>query len=252
MKKVFYLLVILPLVIISCRKSPDPPIAEFTMEVTGDPEVGKEVRFINNSSNAVSYEWDFGDGYSSTDSDPVYTYNSTGSFVVTLTAVGEDGDEDQAELKVVVLIPTLLVIEVRDIDDETIVYTNASVLLYESLSDWEDGDPANSLIEGFTDDNGITVFANLDPYVYYVDALSGDYNNWILGLDFIRTPEVMPHQINWFVAWIEFNPQTKGLSRGTPRLVPKSVEKIPPMIVNKRYTGTENWKELYDLRAVKK
>lgn len=251
MKKIFYLLAILPLVILSCRKSPAPPIAEFTMEVTGDPEVGKEVRFVNNSRNAVSYDWEFGDGYGASEENPVYTYNSTGTFTVTLTARGEDGDEDQAELTIDVLIPTLLVVEVRDIDNETLVVTNASVLLYESLSDWEAADPAKSLIEGFTDKNGIAVFANLEPYVYYTDVLGGDYNNWMLGLDFIRTPEVMPHQINWFVAWVEINPQKSGLARGIQRIAPKAMVRMPEPPVNSKYSGTDAWKELYQMRTKK-
>jgi PKD repeat protein len=252
MKKLIYLLIILPLLLISCNKSPDPPIAEFTMEVTGDPEVGKELRFINNSSNAVSFDWDFGDGYGSDEDEPDYTYNSTGTFTVTLTATGEDGDEDKAELVINVFVPTLLVVEVRDIDDQTIVYTNASVLIYESLSNWETGDPSNSLIEGFTDDYGIAVFANIDPYVYYVDALAGDYNNWMLGLDFIRTNEVRTHQINWFVAWVELNPEKKGgVARGEARIVPKSITKRPLGPIVNKYNGTDNWRELYDRRINK-
>lgn len=233
---------------ISCRKHVDPPIAGFTVEVTGEFEVGKEVRFINESSNAVSYNWEFGDGYTSTEADPIYVYNSTGTFTVILTATGEDGDEDQAEFTIEVLIPTLLVVEVRDIDDETIVYVNASVLLYEALSDWETGDPANSLYEGITNNSGITVFANLDPYVYYVDALAGDYNNWILGLDFIRTPEVMPNEINWFVAWVEYNPGSKGMARGSARMVPKAItrKEVPELT---KQVAAEKWKELYDMRV---
>lgn len=251
MKKIFYLFALLPLVFFSCTEKIDPPIAEFTMEVTGDPEVGKEVRFVNNSRNAVSYDWDFGDGYGSSDESPVYTYNSTGTFTVTLTAVGEDGDEDQAELTIRIEIPTLLVVEVRDIDNEIVVIENASVLLYESLSDWESADASRSLIEGFTDEYGIAVFANLEPYVYYADVLGGDYNNWMLGLDFIRTPEVMPHQINWFVAWVEINPQKSGLSRGIQRIAPKSMVDRPVIPLNPKYSGTEGWKELYEMRTKK-
>ena len=181
MKKILYPVLILSLLVVSCTKSPDPPFAEFSYEVTGDPEVGKEIRFINESENAVSFEWNFGDGYSSNEREPVYTYNSTGTFEVTLTAKGEEGDKDEASLTIEILIPTLLVVEVRDIDDERFVISNASVLLYESLTDWEANDPSKSIYEGFTNDNGITVFTNLDPYVYYADVLGGNYNNWLLG-----------------------------------------------------------------------
>jgi len=43
--------------------------------------------FNNNSTNATSYEWDFGDGTSiSNEEMPFHMYNSVGEFVVTLTA----------------------------------------------------------------------------------------------------------------------------------------------------------------------
>ncbi|MFM7769004.1 MAG: T9SS type A sorting domain-containing protein, partial [Bacteroidota bacterium] len=44
------------------------------------------VQFLNNSSNASSYVWNFGDGNTSTSSNPNYTYTTGGDYVVTLTA----------------------------------------------------------------------------------------------------------------------------------------------------------------------
>ncbi|MBM3448542.1 MAG: T9SS type A sorting domain-containing protein, partial [Bacteroidetes bacterium] len=41
---------------------------------------------LNNSSNANSYVWNFGDGNTSTSSNPNYTYAAGGDYVVTLTA----------------------------------------------------------------------------------------------------------------------------------------------------------------------
>lgn len=45
-----------------------------------------EVTFTNNSVGADSYEWNFGDGSTSTDENPVYTYSTTGTYTVALTA----------------------------------------------------------------------------------------------------------------------------------------------------------------------
>ncbi len=47
---------------------------------------GNEVSFTNTSTNANSYTWDFGDGASSTEENPVHTYPGEGDYVVTLTA----------------------------------------------------------------------------------------------------------------------------------------------------------------------
>ncbi len=44
------------------------------------------VQFTNQSSNADSYLWDFGDGQSSTEANPTHVYASTGNFPVKLTA----------------------------------------------------------------------------------------------------------------------------------------------------------------------
>ncbi len=42
------------------------------------------VAFINNSENATSWLWDFGDGSTSTDENPIHTYSDSGSFSVML------------------------------------------------------------------------------------------------------------------------------------------------------------------------
>lgn len=53
---------------------------------------------FSNYSNGVSYLWEFGDGDSSTLTAPQHTYQTTGNFIVTLTAFdpascnGEDRD----------------------------------------------------------------------------------------------------------------------------------------------------------------
>ncbi|MBL7828656.1 MAG: PKD domain-containing protein, partial [Saprospiraceae bacterium] len=45
--------------------------------------------FTNGSANADSYLWDFGDGFTSTEVDPVHTYASAGTYTVTLSATNE-------------------------------------------------------------------------------------------------------------------------------------------------------------------
>ncbi len=51
----------------------------------GEEVVGFEVNFMNQSINAESYLWDFGDGETSTDENPSHTYNEQGVYNVTLT-----------------------------------------------------------------------------------------------------------------------------------------------------------------------
>ncbi len=55
---------------------------------------GNEVIFENNSSNADSYSWDFGNGDSSTEENPTYSYTASGFYTITLTAINECGEDE--------------------------------------------------------------------------------------------------------------------------------------------------------------
>jgi len=76
------------------------PVAAFTADVQN----GNEVSFTNNSQYGVNYEWTFGDGASSNESDPSHTYNQEGDFTVTLIVINECG-ADTFQQVVSVLLP---------------------------------------------------------------------------------------------------------------------------------------------------
>jgi PKD repeat protein len=70
----------------------DPqPVADFSMSKTS-ALVGEEIIFTNNSINATSYEWSFGDGSASTLEDPTHTYLAAGNYQVLLRATGPGGE----------------------------------------------------------------------------------------------------------------------------------------------------------------
>jgi PKD repeat protein len=50
---------------------------------------GLEVQFVNSTFNADSYYWDFGDGHTSTDENPLHRFRSKGTYIVSLTAISD-------------------------------------------------------------------------------------------------------------------------------------------------------------------
>lgn len=69
--------------------SPPAPVAAFSVLSTQPLTVS----FINASTDAVSFLWDFGDGSSSTLSDPVHTYAVDGVYTVRLGVTGPGGTD---------------------------------------------------------------------------------------------------------------------------------------------------------------
>lgn len=67
----------------------------------GDPTVAETVVFTNTTTGAVSYAWDFGDGNTSTAQNPSHTYNTYGTYTVTMTATHANGCTATATLTVV-------------------------------------------------------------------------------------------------------------------------------------------------------
>ncbi len=87
-------------IITSCGKDePDPITGEalFTYEVDG-----YKVTFTNTStvSGTVTYAWDFGDGETSTEKNPVHTYATKGEYTVALTVKDEQGGTHPVTTKI--------------------------------------------------------------------------------------------------------------------------------------------------------
>ncbi len=206
MKRLALILLVLPLILISCRI--EPVAGFFTSEV--NVEVGDEVYFTNNSLDARHFEWDFGDGTSSTDVNPIHVYTASGTYTVTLSAISKRNHIDRAYQDITVLFPTTLEIEVLEYYDEYPV-ENASVILYPTYDDWLA--ETNMIIEGFTNTNGIVIFSRMDPAIYYVDVWEQNHNNYTLAdddIDWIRIPQLEPNEINRFIAWVDYVSSKSG------------------------------------------
>ena len=74
LKKSYYILIVVAiLLLLGCKEDDDanalPVIANFTFTVDGDT-----VTFLNASEQATAFLWDFGDGSTSTETNPIKTY----------------------------------------------------------------------------------------------------------------------------------------------------------------------------------
>lgn len=93
MKRNFYYITLALLTLIftpGCREwdldtPPSSTVANFEFELNNSGYAPCEATFTNLSLNATAYHWDFGNGQTSTEANPVAQYDTTGLFTVTLT-----------------------------------------------------------------------------------------------------------------------------------------------------------------------
>jgi hypothetical protein len=107
-------------------------------------------------------------------------------------------------IEVVEGINSALRITVLEYYDEYAV-EDASVILYESLSDWEN--EINPTEEVFTTPLGKCVFEGLNYQRYYVDVWEADHDNYNLAAEdvtFIETQPLEPGYIHDFIAYVDY------------------------------------------------
>lgn len=97
LKRVLPAFLITLIVVAGCKNEqynfdalPDTVKSFFTIS-NEELNIDEAIQFNNESENADTYTWDFGDGTTSTETNPTKTYTSPGSYTVKLTAVGPGG-----------------------------------------------------------------------------------------------------------------------------------------------------------------
>jgi hypothetical protein len=73
----------------SCKKDTPAPTAKFEFVING-----YQVTFTSTVTDVTKYLWDFGDGETSTEANPVHTYVSSGTYSVKLAVTGGGGNAD--------------------------------------------------------------------------------------------------------------------------------------------------------------
>lgn len=137
-------------------------LSEPTAAFTADVQNGNEVTFTNNSQYGVNFEWSFGDGATSNESDPVHIYTQEGDFTVTLTVTNECGTSTFQQIVSVLLPP-----QAGFSSNKTTGCAPLTIQFIDQSSpsttawawSFEGGDPANS-----GDQNPVVVFAQPGNY----------------------------------------------------------------------------------------
>lgn len=149
-----------------------PPVAKFSFTSDNGFEAPSTVTFTNTSTNATTYEWDFGDGSAKVTTEaPVHTYENTGSYTVTLQAKsGSKSNSATATITIVDATPVAAFTYVSNNNFTTpseITFTNTSTsaVSYE----WDFGDGSDPV----TDENPVHTYAATGDYTVTLIATNG-------------------------------------------------------------------------------
>lgn len=91
--KIYLSITLCIIILSSCEKKLDPPVADFSIS-ENDISIGETINFNSTSTGKIElYNWTFEGGTpaTSTQQDPIVSYNSSGSFEVKLTVTNEAG-----------------------------------------------------------------------------------------------------------------------------------------------------------------
>ena len=224
MKKLGIISIIVSVVLSSCEVEPFAGFYASEVEV----DIQEYVYFTNNSRDAKYYEWDFGDGTSSTAPNPAHKYSQSGLYTVTLTAISKDNIIDRAYQDIEVWFPPLEILVAEWVDDwdtrtdwSPYIVDDISVWTYANWDDWLTHSDASTLDEGFTDSEGWVVFPDVGSYVYYIDVYGDYHDNYLLAsedINWVRTPQLVDDDFNVFLALVDYYPGgKKGSERGVIR-----------------------------------
>ena len=160
MKRFTFLLVIFTGILFfhSCDKdkTTDPITGDALFTYVAD---GYHVTFTNESTVSGTYDWDFGDGASSTEKNPEHTYSAKGDYTVKLTVTDSQSKKHSIETKVSVNKSTPVKLDDNSFDD------------WSSISEaFTIGDDAGSIKSFKVDYDGDNIYFYIKQEKDFVDA----------------------------------------------------------------------------------
>jgi PKD repeat protein len=163
-----------------------PPVAGFIANVTNGV-VPLAVNFTNLSVGATNYEWDFGNGQVSAESNASVTYTNASTYTVQLTAIGAGGTNTLIRSNYIVAIsPAQLVVEPESLDfgliapgetaQATLVVSNAGAAMLEGTAIATGGPFA--ILSGADYDLAQSDTTNL--VIHFAPVVAGAFSNAIV------------------------------------------------------------------------
>lgn len=173
--RLFSILILSALLLTNCQK---PPVPEFSYSPSVNPEAGDSIFFTNESIEALTYEWNFGNNSTSSDENPFTIYKESGEVEVTLTATNDAGSESISKA-ITINDPTVLAFFVYA-EEDTSILSGCELWVYTNEADYNQF--AEPQFFEISDDEGIAVFMNMEPQEYYVVAVKELENGvWLSG-----------------------------------------------------------------------
>lgn len=125
MNKLLLATLIFSLSLSSCSKNEiyelQAPVSDFQLDAQNSATVttlqSTAIGVVNNSKNAVSYHWDFGDGRTSDLKEPLIFYYKRGEYVISLKATTKETSSTFSEKKIKVLSPAIRTIKLTGLDN---------------------------------------------------------------------------------------------------------------------------------------
>jgi PKD repeat protein len=152
-----------------------PPVASFTLAPT-NPVAGQEVAFTDTSTNSPTrWDWNFGDGGTSSERNPVHAWATSGRFTVVLVASNASGSSEPRTRAVTVASSTSPVVAAFTFSPASPAPGQQVAFLDQSTGGptswaWSFGDPASGAANTSTLRNPAHAFAAAGTYTVTLTA----------------------------------------------------------------------------------
>ena len=208
-----------------------PPVADFVAAPTSGSAL-LTVYFTNLSTAATSYDWDFGDGQSSTNFNPANIYSNAGNYSVKLTAVGPGGANSLTRTNYILVanvpppVADFVAAPTSGSAPLTVYFTNLSSA--STSYGWDFGDGHTS-----ADANPGNFYANAGTYTVTLTALGPGGTNTLMRSDYIVLTNAPPPVI-----------EAISVSNGTVTLTWSAVAGQKYRVQHNADLGGTNWVDL--------